>query len=297
MIAALVPVFIMILLGWLLRRYAFGDESFWAMAERITYFVFFPALLVNRLGHADLSGFQVLPLAGAMILAVIVLWGLALLVARPLGLARPGASSLVQGAIRFNTYVGFAAASALWGTAGLTLAAIVAAIMIPTVNVISVIALTGRQAGLRQIVLSVVRNPLILACLIGAGLSSSGTGIPALIQQVLEILGAAALPLGLLAVGAALDYQAAAASKAAIVAGVVLKLLVFPAVMALSLHLFGVQGLTAGTALLWASLPVASSAYVMSRMLGGDARLMAGIITASTVAALVSMPAVLLLLG
>ena len=112
---------------------------------------------------------------------------------------------------------------------------------------------------------------------------------------MLEILGRAALPIGLLAVGGGLDFAAVRANAGTVGAATGLKLLVMPAMTAATLWAFGVEGMTAAVALLFNASPTASSSYILARQLGGDARLMAGIFTLQTAASMVTLPVVLTL--
>ncbi|HXH02473.1 MAG TPA: hypothetical protein VNN09_04055 [Candidatus Competibacteraceae bacterium] len=175
-LGALLPIFLLIALGYGLRRGDFPGAAFWPYAERLTYYLLLPALLVNELVHAELTAFAVGPLA---VVVAGMLGGMSALLygLKPLlGLSGAVFGSLYQGTIRFNTYVGLAAAAALFQNAGATVAAIVIAIMIPLVNVLCVAVLTHAQGGLglRGLLASLARNPLIVACVLGAGLNLSG---------------------------------------------------------------------------------------------------------------------------
>ena len=135
---------------------------------------------------------------------------LSLAVATALRLPAPQLTSVVQGCLRPNIYIGFAAASALWGAAGLGLFSLVVAIGIPLVNLIAVILLSryaptapGWGQTLRQIIL----NPIILGCLAGILLSLSPVRLPMPVSDTLKLLGQASLPLALLSVGASLDFS------------------------------------------------------------------------------------------
>lgn len=299
--AALAPVLLLIALGYGLRRWGFPGEAFWPYAERITYFVFFPALLVHGLAGASLGGLEVLPMAGALVASVLAMT-LALGRLRE-RLTGDGAAftSVVQGSIRMNTYVGLALATGLYGAAGLTLAAVAIAVLVPTVNVVSVVTL-GRHAGARPLDVAalprlLLGNPLILACALGIALNASGLGLPGVLGDGVELAGQAALPLGLLCVGAGLDPAAARQARPLVIAACVLKLVAMPLLAAFACAIFRVEGLTATIAILFAALPGAPASYVLARQLGGDAPLMAAILSAQLLAATLTLPLMLALLG
>lgn len=299
-ISALIPVFLIIALGWVIRRIGFPDAAFWAPMERLIYFILFPCLLVQTLGTAELAGIDILPM-GAALLSAIFIMTVGLSAARPrLNLSGAEYSSLFQGAVRWNGFVGIAAASSLYGAAGVTLMAIAIAFMVPAVNLLSIYVLNryagAEPASLRAALVAVIRNPLILACIAGIALNLSGIGLAPPIDDTLDVLGGAALPLGLLAVGAALDVSHARQFLGTIALGAGLKMLGMPLLAATTTWAFGVEGITRDIAILCASVPGATSAYILARQLGGDAPMMAGLITATTLAALITMPLVLGLL-
>ena len=300
-LGALAPVAFVIAIGWGLRRARFPGDAFWAPAERLTYYVLFPALLVNNLAGAPLAALPVAPIALAMASAILA-GAAAMIVLKPrLGVDGPGFTSLFQGAIRLNSYAGVAAALALYGEPGVTLAAVVLATFIPLVNLLCV-GVLGRYAGAtpagwREVGRSIVRNPLILACLGGAALNALGIGVPLGLGAVLDILGRAALAFGLLSVGAGLSFAGIRHAGRGIAATCAVKLIGVPLVAALACALLGLEGVSAGVVILFAALPTASSSYILARLMGGDAPLMAQVVAATTVGAAITMPVALAVLG
>ncbi len=293
----ILPVFLLIFLGWVLRRRAFPGEAFWAPAERLTYFLLFPVLLATTLARADFSELAVLPMAAAIVAAILVMTA-ALLLARPcLGLDGPGFTSLFQGAVRMNTYIGLAVTFGVAGEAGLAAAAVAVAAIVPLVNLLCVAMLarygTAAQPTLGGVARQIATNPLILGCAAGGLLNLTGLGLPPVLGEVMQILARAALPLGLLCVGAALDLRAARAAGRPVLVSSVLKLAVLPALTWAGCWALGVEGTAAFVAVLFNGLPTATSAYVLARQMGGDATLMASLITAQTLLAMLTLPVVL----
>lgn len=298
-IIALWPVFALLLLGFLARRSGFPGEGFWQPAEKATYYVLFPALLVERLANAQLAGDDSIRLA-ALVVVVLVIAALFCCACKPLlRLTVPAFTSFFQGSVRFNTYVALAVTAALHGSEGIVLAAVITAVMIPLLNLFSVLAfaLTSEQAfSPRQLLMTLARNPLILACLLGIALSLSGAALPLGVTSVLELLGRMALPMGLLAVGAGLDLRALRGGGRALVAASLIKLLFLPLLAFALAGLWQLDLLTTSVVVIFAAVPTATSAYILARQMGGDAELMAGIITAQTMISMLTLPVVLILL-
>jgi len=298
-VTALWPVFTLLLLGYFARRSGFPGEGFWLPAERATYYVLFPALLVERLASASLAGGESLRLA-LLVTAVLVVTALFCSLCKPwLRLAAPAFTSFFQGSLRFNTYVALAITAALHGSDGIVIAAVITAVMIPQLNLYSVLAFactSDQKFSLIKLVSTLLRNPLIMACLLGIALSLSGAGLPWALASVLELLGRMALPLGLLAVGAGLNLRALRSAGRALVASTLIKLLLLP-LLAFTLARFcGLDALTTGVLVVFMAVPTATSAYVLARQMGGDADLMAAIITAQTLLSMLTLPVLLILL-
>jgi malonate transporter len=297
---ALVPVFLLIVLGWGFRHFAFVPASFWPPAEKLTYYVFFPALLFINCARAPLSGGEVGTLALGMGLATSLVAGLALIWKPLLKIEGPAFSSLFQGTIRPNTYVGLAAAVALYGKSGLALTAVCVAVVVPLVNLFAVFAMIRfahpQWPGWAALIRPVLTNPLIAACLLGLAVNWLGIPLPPGIDRLLDILGGASLPIGLLAVGAGVDFEALRRAGGPVLAASFTKLLVLPLTTLGVLLALGAGGEARGVALLYAALPCSASSYVLARQMGGDSPLMANIISVQTIAAALSMPLLLILL-
>lgn len=296
---ALGPVFLLILFGALLRRINFPGAEFWPGIERLTYYIAFPALLVHRLALADFSNADFGRFALVICVALLLTSALTCLLRPWATRSAADFTSLFQGAIRFNTYIGLAVASALFGDPGLVIAAIAVSIMIPLVNMLSVICFSlainsnGKRLGdvLKGVLKGLFTNPLIIACLLGVALNVSGVGLGhGWIEDLLARLGSAALPLGLLAVGVALSLGTVRQDWPVIVTASVLKFGVFPGLMLGLATWWQLDQLSQQVLLLLACLPTATSAYILSRQLGGNAVMMANIISAQTLLAFAVIP-------
>ncbi|ACA14959.1 Auxin Efflux Carrier [Methylobacterium sp. 4-46] len=299
---ALLPIALLIGLGAGLRRTGFLAESFWPQAERLGYYLLLPALFVHGLATARLDGVPVAGLAAVLVASTLAVAALLVALRPLLGGSGAAFTSVFQGGVRFNNYVGVSAAAGLFGAQGVALAAVANAAIVPTVNVLCVLVFARFGAGGRPRPLALARqlalNPLLAACLIGIALQATGLGLPPGLDALLRSLGQASLPLGLLCVGAALDLSAARAWLRPVLVASAAKFVLMPAATLMACRITGLQGSAAATALLFQALPTASSSYILARQLGGDAPLMAGITAAQTVLAGAAIPLVLLgLLG
>ncbi len=300
-IAALLTVFAIIALGFWLRRTVFTEEESWRLVDRLNYYIMFPALLVTSLVRADLTGYAIGPIAATVLLGLAC--GVVLVSVLRMVMALPGPqfASMFQGALRWNGFVALATASGFASAQGVTIVAIVVAALVPTVNILSVLVLARtNDAGATpysSLPKILITNPLILACIAGVALNGQTLVVDSPLGMTVETLGRAALPLGLMGVGAGLDFAALKGRGLIIAVTTIFKLVVMPLLFFIWGTMLGLEGLTLTIIVMCGAVPGATSSYVLARQLGSDAGLMAGLVTASTLCALVTMPLMLWLLA
>jgi len=290
---ALWPVFSLLVLGFILVKSGFIDPSFWPSAERFIYFFCFPALLVSRVSEAKVSAQE----SWLLVLAVVVFLGagtvLLLILQRFLTFRPTSFTSIYQGVLRFNTFIILGVAASLNPEKGLALAAIIAAVMIPLVNILTVLVFAifnEVRPSFGKVTKQLATNPLIVSCVLGIALNVTGLEIPSIARPVLELLAQIALPLGLIAVGAAISVNSLRSTGRELSFAVLMRLVVMPLIgiaVALTLDLsFEVTQIF----LVFTAVPTASAAYILARQLGGDAPLMANILSVQTLIAFVTLP-------
>lgn len=302
---ALLPVFIVILAGLALRKTGVIAAEQWAGLDHVCYFVLFPVIIFKEIAAADFSHVPVLQMAGAMVISVLAMIGLLVLLNRPLTAALringPQFTSLVQGAARWHTFIAFAIIPLTFGVKALSLGAVSAAAMTPLLNILCVIVMArfAHEADVTpgKLLASILRNPFVFSSLGGVAWQLSGLELPAMALQVLDMIGRGALGLALLTVGAGLRVGAVVKEWRPVALAVMLKLLAMPALMAATLWLMGVRGEAFAVALLCGAVPTGSGSYVLARKMGGDAPMVANMLTMQVIAAVVTIPLVLWLAG
>jgi predicted permease len=199
-------------------------------------------------------------------------------------------ASQYQCAFRFNSYIGLAVAGTLYGVPGIAAMGIVVGLMVPPANLAAVWMLARHgDAGIWR---ELARNPLILATLAGIAANLGGFEPPVVMLKFLGRLGDAAIVLGLLAVGAGLRIVGAGGTATHLAAAyfLVVKLVAMPGIALLLIRGFGLSGVHADVALIFAALPAASSAYILAQRMGGDGARVAWLISAGTLASMLSIP-------
>ena len=295
--AALVPIAALLGLGVALRRVrGFGDPAFWSGAERLAYFVLLPVLLFVNIATVDLAGVPLARMAAAVVVPTLLVTVVLFALHRVVAPTAPAFTSVLQGSVRFNTYVGVSLAISIAPGEGAALAGVVGAILVPLVNIIATLGFEVflvDKGSLLALVRKIVLNPLVLACVLGAGAGMLPVEPPEVVLAVLDPLAAAALPVGLLCVGAGLQRIALRTHAVGLAVASVAKLIILPGLTLVALVGLGVSGPVALIALVFCSIGTASTAYVLARQMGGDASLMAALIAFQTVASFVTLPLVL----
>ena len=299
---ALIPVLGLILVGFVIQRTNFLPSSFWPSAEKLTYFLLMPATLIHNMAGKQIGSLpwlKILLTVDGAVLASAVLVTLWWLANRRMG--GPAFTSLFQGGVRFNTFVALALAENLFGKDGLFMAAMGAGFMIILINVLCVSAFSlavNNGAGMdpKRLLIDLIRNPLIIACVIGVGLNASGLKLPLAIDGILALGGKAAFPVGLMAVGAAYRADNLMLHWHPLLVTSTVQFLCKPMIAWGLATYLGLTGTALGVAVLLFSVPTAPSAYILSRQMGGDHDSMAAIITVQTCLSFFTLPLTIWLL-
>lgn len=300
LILGIAPVFVLIAIGYGLRKSGFLPDAAWRPIEKLSINLLYPGFLVPAIWSADLSGASAGPAGGAAVLSVAVVAVLALLAKPMIRVDGPAYTSVFQGVIRWNSFVFLPVVQSLFGAEGLAVAAVMIACIIPVTNIacVAVLARWGAdQRGVSPVALlkAMLKNPILMACLIGLLLNFAGVPPFPVLARILDLLGGAALPLGLIVAGAGLSFAEVMRRRVTVlwVSGV--KLMVMPFLMWGVCRLLGGDQLAQALALLCGATPGAAASYMLARQMGGDAPLMAGVIALTTVGGAITMPILLML--
>lgn len=284
----LLPDFLLIALGFIIRRATALDKPVWDAVERLVYFLLFPVLLFTSIVKSPLQPAQTAGLALAAVGTSLVGIVAALAIGRWPGVDQRRHASGAQVAYRFNSYVALALAERLAGSHGLAWMALIMALVIPVANVAAVwpLARHGGHSYGRE----VVRNPLIIATVLGLVANVAGLQMAPVVATSLQRIGGAALPLGLMAVGAGLALGGLRASPGLAAALLGIRHLLLPVVALLLTTLLHVAPAQRSIVVLFAALPTAPSTYVLATRMGGDGGFVAGLVTVSTMLGMVGIP-------
>ncbi len=301
-IAIVLPVFLVIGLGYLLMRLRLFDSSFLQQTNRLVYVIFLPLLLFHKIGKADFASSFNGPLVIGS--SLVIIFGFFLTYSYAAMRKYPPAvrGSFSQGSFRGNlAYVGLAICLNAYGDDGLTRAGILMGFLVPVLNLFAILALLlphKHSSADEQVnwLAQVALNPLIIASFLGIIWSFWQLPIPLIIDRALGITTGLTLPLALLAIGGSFSLERLKGDLLLAGLSSSVKLMLLPVVAALLLLLFRVQGTDLGIGILMAGTPAATATYIMAHQLKGDAELAGSIVMLSTLGSAFSYTIILLLL-
>lgn len=305
----LLPIFAVVALGAVLRRTQFVPEHFFRDTNRLVYWIAIPAFLFYKSSETRLEGDAalriILALLGGLALSLMAGYLLAILLRLP----RHSVSAFAQGSFRGNlAYVGLPVVLlALKANDHLSptteaLAVLVAAALMPVYNFVAVFVLMGgqdaaaRQTGqrVRELLLRLVTNPLLVSCVAGLLVVALGWKLPGPLRESLRLVGDLATPLALLGIGASLTFRNLRAQWLPVAAASGAKLIISPLIGMLLAAPLRLSGVELQIAMLYLATPTAATSYIMAQQMGADDNLAANIIMLTT---FLSLPALGLVLA
>lgn len=297
---SLLPIFALIVLGYTIKRSGFIAEDAWGGMEKLGYYVFFPALLIPTLYRADFGELSATGAALGFFVGIMVLMGILTAVRRPVqavfSLSSGSYTSLFQGISRWNAFIALAIAERLFGPEGLTIVAIGIGAMIIPINIVNVFVLIAhgeKEGEMPPVMQQIITNPLIVAVVVGLLMKFSNLPVYGPLETFIDLLGRISLPLGIILVGAGLRLRMPGSEAVAVAFATAVRLLAVPLLLVGVSMLFGVRGNELTVIALCGGVPTAMNGYLLAKQMGGDAPLMASIVTAQTLFSFLTIPLVL----
>ena len=294
-LSAIATIFTLILLGAGLRIKSVPSEEYWLYADKLVYWILFPAFLFYKTSTLSIDIDVMWPIAQTLLVGMFAAVLFAWVSSHWSGINAKACSSIVQGAGRHNTFIALAIAESLFGEHGLIIATLAIAVLIPVTNLLIVTSLViilnkGHDQLLRKIGGDLVRNPILLA--IAAGFVANALDFKHILvlHEVARLLGSATLPVVLLCIGASLRLEHLQQASKALWLSSLGKFVVFPLVVLLAVKLTGLSPDIAIILLFFAAAPTAASSFALARQMGGDYQLMATLITHQTLISFFTLP-------
>lgn len=292
---ATLPVFAVMVLGWLLKRVGFLTDDFIAVANKLTFKVALPCMLFLDIAEMDpsqlLDGRFVAYGAAVTLISILGVWLLTKLLMKD----KTQVGAFVQGAYRSSAAVlGVALITNVYGSAGYAPLMILASV--PLYNVFAVIILVLEAGGggkldakrMKSVALNVVKNPILLGIFIGMPFALFRIPIPAMAEKTVSMLSNLATPLSLLAIGAAFVWGDALKKAKPTILAASIKLVVLPALFLPAAVALGFRDAQLMAILIMLGSPSTPSGYIMAKQMGNDGVLANGIVVLTTLMAAVT---------
>ena len=297
MINILFPSIALIGLGFYLFQSRTLDEKFWNGAEKLNYYVLFPSLLFSSLANTNIhmAHIEVIVTFIFLMMSLIIDSVYAFTVIKKSPVSKTGV--YIQSLIRFNTYIGLSIATTLNDPEIKSVLVNILAIAIPFVNVVSILSLTPKnQLNIKNILLSLIKNPLISSCILGITFNILHIPIWSGFQNLLQAFSSSSLMLGLLCIGTAIQLNTIKVyfKKALIIS--LLRLAIIPCATFICIQFFKLDYAAVVAVMIFFSIPTASSAFILTKLLNGDYQLMAAVISLQTIFSVFTLAMILIIL-
>ena len=292
---SIVPVLILIAFGKALSRAGFFAEGFFKELNRLTYFWGLPSLLIYKVAEIDLRADAGIDILYTLLIAIGASIALGYAFVFLLKVPRHSIGAFVQGSYRGNlAFVGFPVVYFALGQEGLDLGMFTSGICILVYNVSGVLILilhaeNQNERPLRAVWRHGLRNPLIIACVIGFALNLLGWSIPVMARRSLEAVGNLALPLALIGLGAGLKFNELKGRVSLSVVASLINVAFSPLLGYFIGRALGLDAISLKVAVLFLACPTAVFSYVLAEMLGNDGVMARNIVILSTVLSIVSL--------
>ncbi|RKG37716.1 AEC family transporter [Acinetobacter rongchengensis] len=292
----LFPAIALIGLGFYLFQSRTLEANFWNGAEKLNYYVLFPSLLFSSLATADMhiAHIDTILMVIFLVMALVICSVYCFAQIKKTAISQIGV--YVQSLIRFNTYIGLSIATTMNNPEIKSILVNILAITIPFVNVVSILSLTPKhQLNIKHILISLIKNPLISSCLVGILFNVFNIPLWQGLSNLLSAFSNSSLMLGLLCVGTAIQFNTIKTYFKTSLIISLLRIVVIPCVAFICLQWFELDYSAVVAIMIFFSIPTASSAYILTKLLNGDYQLMAAVISLQTLLSVFSLALMLTL--
>ncbi len=293
-LAITLPIFILVVLGIVLKRLRFINDQFIESASKLVFTIGLPSLLfitVVKTNVDTLLNFKLIAVGLGSTLVIFI--ALTLLAVATIRNSRER-GIFVQGSFRGNMgIVGLAFCLNAYGDAGIAMASVYMAALTILYNLLSVITLThslstSQNQLAKQIVINIVKNPIVISIVLGFCVSISHIPIHPILMESGDYLAQMTLPLALLCIGGSINLKELRQSSFVSFFTVLMKLVLVPAATVALAIPFSFSQLEMGVIFLMAAAPTATASYIMVQAMRGNGVLAANIIVLSSLGSVLS---------
>ena len=302
-INATMPVFLVMILGWWLKKIGFLSDEFVSTADKLVFKVALPVLVFKDIAGADLTNDFDWKFVLFCFFGTCVFFGLTWAGAELFIKDKTMIGSFVQGAFRGSAAIlGIAFAQNIYGNSGLVPMMIVASI--PLFNIFSVIVLmrsanageNDKKAVIKKTLKGIVTNPIIIGIVLGIPFALLRFEFPVILQKSINSVASLSTPLALLAIGGGFSTGAALKKWKPTLVASVIKLIVIPGIFLPVALWMGFRNEEMVALLILTGAPTTVSSYIMAKNMGNDGVQASGIVVVTTLLSSVTLTFIIFLL-
>lgn len=300
---ATMPVFLVIVLGWWLKRIGFLTEDFVSVADKLVFKVALPVMVFRDIAGADLTHDFQPKFVLFCFLGTCAFFGVTWMLAELFIKDKSVIGSFVQGSFRGSAAIlGIAFAQNIYGDSGLVPMMIVASI--PLFNIFSVIVLmrsanaseTNWKAVMKKTCRGIVTNPIIIGIFAGIPFALFRVEFPVMIDKAIASVGSLSTPLALIAIGGGFSTGAALEKWKLTATACVTKLILIPGIFLPLAVFMGFRNEELVALLILTGAPTTVSSYIMAKNMGNDSALASGIVVVTTLLSSITLTVIIFIL-
>ena len=284
------PIFLMMLLGYGIKRIGLADNHSFDVINRLIFKVFLPVLLFYNIYKTQEGTIFNIKYIIFTVTGVLLIFAIGLATVGYITRDNRKKGVILQGFFRSNfAILGLTLVENICGESSGGLASVTAAVIIPLFNILAVIALEGYRQGkidIRSLVIGILKNPLVIGCCIGMVFLASDIVLPTFTEKAVSDISKIASPLAMVALGGGFTFSSLKGYRREILITTVVRLVIVPALMIFAAVMSGFRQEALVCIMVAFGAPVAVSSFTMSQQMGGDGELAAHLVVISSAACL-----------
>ena len=284
---AVLPLFIMTLLGFVLKKTGIVSSRAMKQMNRICYLIFIPLLLFNNIYKTELEDIVHPGLIIFAVISVLAIWVISIIISLLTEKTPQTRGAMIQGMYRSNfTLYGLPIVTFLFGSENVGITSFLIAIVVPMFNVMAIITLEtfrGGKSSIGKIAAGVVKNPLMIGSVLGILALAVDLHLPAFIETSINSLSSLAVPLSLIIMGASFSFTKIRHKKWQLALTVAMRMLIFPAVFLSISILLGFRDIQLASLMALFASPTAIVSYPMAVQMESDGEFACGVLMFTTI--------------
>lgn len=284
------PLVLVVALGYFLKRIELIDDNFIKQANKFCFMVAFPLQLFYNIFHIDFNNKPNISMMIFIIASILIMVTVLMIIVPRVIREKRKVGAFIQGAYRSNfLLIGLPLAKNLFGDIGVATASLALPLVVPIYNFCAVLVLTmfseknkELKFSYSRLALEIVKNPLIIASLLGLAFGVLGFKLPIALDNGIRDVGSIATPLALILLGGQFCFSDLEGNLKYAISASLLRIIILPLMVISAAVLLGFRGIELSTILIIFASPSAISGYVMAQNMYNDAQLAGQIIVITT---------------